>query len=288
MPNQNSQPTYKRQRFLLSLVKQLQDDAYPTDIQKLVFLYEQENKINHYEFVPYKFGPYSFQLAEDIDSLCKDGYLIKHHTGIKAAGDYQYDLFSSLPTERGDALKRRAYRKYPYYAINSDIIDRLFRGEEAEFFHNYRNQYRQEEQVLFTIGYEGISVEEFFNTLIQNDIRLLIDVRRNPLSRKFGFSKERLELISKSVKIRYTHIPALGIESEKRAALNCVDDYKNLFQGYEETLDQRIGPLNEVYSLLCANTRIALMCFEKNAEMCHRHVIRDYLLRTYQVRSIDL
>lgn len=288
MANQNSQPTFKRQRFLLSLVKQLQDDAYPTDIQKLVFLYEQENKINYYEFVPYKFGPYSFQLAEDIDSLCKAGYLIKRHAGIKATGDYQFDLFSSLPPERGDALKRRAYREYPYYAINSDIIDRLFCGDEAKFFRNYRNQYRQEEQVLFTIGYEGISVEEFFNALIQNDVRLLIDVRRNPLSRKFGFSKERLELISKGVKIGYTHIPALGIESEKRATLNCVDDYKNLFQDYEETLNQRIGSLNEVYSLLCANVRVALMCFEKDVEMCHRHVIRNYLLRTYQVRSIDL
>lgn len=288
MANQSSQPKYKRQRFLLSLVRQLQNDAHPTDIQKLVFLYEKEHCISHYEFVPYRFGPYSFQLAEDINTLYRDGYLIKSQTGIKATGDYQYELFSPLPHERGDALKRKAYRKYPYYAINSVIIDRLFFGDEAKRFHNGRNKYRQNEQILFTVGYEGKSVEQFFNILIQNDVRLLIDVRKNPLSRKFGFSKEKLERIAEAVKIKYTHIPALGIESEKRSALNSLDDYKNLFSDYEETLDQRIGQLNAVYSLLCANTRVALMCFEKDAEMCHRHVIRDYLSSVYKTRSIDL
>ena len=124
--------------------------------------------------------------------------------------------------------------------------------------------------------------------LIQNDVRLLIDVRKNPLSRKFGFSKEKLELISEAVKVKYAHIPDLGIESKKRASLNTPDDYKNLFKGYEETLDQHIEQLNTVYSLLHMNIRVALMCFEKDAEMCHRHVIRDYLLKTYEIRSVDL
>lgn len=288
MAGQDSQPTYKRQRFLLSLVKQLPDTAHPTDIQKLVFLYEKEQCIDHYEFVPYRYGPYSFQLAEDIKTLCKDGYLIRTQAGIKADCDYQYELFPALPHERGDELKRKAYRQYPYYAINSEIIDRLFPGDEAASFRNSRNRYRKNEQILFTVGYEGRSVEEFFNILIQNDVRLLIDVRKNPLSRKFGFSKEKMGHISEAVKIKYTHIPALGIESEKRAVLNTPDDYKNLFKDYEETLDQRLEPLNTVYSLLCANKRIALMCFEKDVELCHRHVIRDYLSRIHKIRSIDL
>ena len=47
-------------------------------------------------------------------------------------------------------------------------------------------------------------------------IGLLCDVRKNPLSRKFGFSKKKLKHITETVGIKYVHIPELGIESDKR------------------------------------------------------------------------
>jgi hypothetical protein len=40
--------------------------------------------------------------------------------------------------------------------------------------------------VIYTLGYEGISLEAYINKLIKNDVKLLCDVRKNPLSRKFG------------------------------------------------------------------------------------------------------
>jgi hypothetical protein len=45
---------------------------------------------------------------------------------------------------------------------------------------------------IVTIGYEGRSLEAFLNLLLQNSVTLLCDVRRNPLSRKYGFSKSTL------------------------------------------------------------------------------------------------
>ncbi|MGY9014452.1 MAG: DUF488 family protein [Rhodospirillales bacterium] len=45
---------------------------------------------------------------------------------------------------------------------------------------------------LFTIGYEGKTLERFLNQLVQHRIRVLCDVHRNPVSMKFGFSKNRL------------------------------------------------------------------------------------------------
>ena len=64
-----SQPTYKRQRFLLDFVKQLSTDATTTDLQKLIFLHTTSGYSSYYDFIPYKYGPYSFQLAEDITIL---------------------------------------------------------------------------------------------------------------------------------------------------------------------------------------------------------------------------
>jgi uncharacterized protein (DUF488 family) len=241
-----------------------------------------------YEFLPYKFGSYSFQLAEDVDILSKRGYLVVEDTHIKTASEYAHENLFSIDVERGTNLIRKAYREYPYYSINSEMIDRLFGKKEAVRFHSERLKYKCHEQTLFTIGYEGRSIEGFINELIQNGVKLLCDVRRNPLSRKFGFSKSKLEHIAEIAGIKYHHIPDLGIESDKRNSLETAKDYELLFSDYSKRLPQLKSNLEWVYSLLYSNTCIALMCYERDASMCHRHVIRDYLTDTYKVRSEDL
>lgn len=283
-------PTYKRQRFLLSFISQLPDEIALTNLQKLVFLYSMREKSEFYEFVPYKFGPYSFQLREDIDILRKNGFLSREAFGIVASKEYQGETAFSIATERGDELIRRTYREYPYYAINSEIISRLFPDDTLmrEKIKREKEQYAQTEQVLFTIGYEGRSLESFMNVLVQNDVHLLCDVRKNPLSRKFGFTKDRLEQTTKVMGIKYLHIPSLGIESAKRKSLDTQADYLTLFDEYKKALPYHKSQLESLYKQLCSHVRIALMCFEKEPEMCHRHVIRDYLCSEYPIRSIDL
>ena len=195
-----------------------------------------------------------------------------------------------IAAERGDELIRRTYREYPYYAINSEIISRLFHDDAVmwEKIKCVKEQYKQAEQVLFTIGYEGRSLESFMNVLVQNDVHLLCDVRKNLLSRKFGFTKDRLEQTTKVMGIKYLHIPSLGIESAKRKSLDTQADYLTLFDEYKKTLPYHKSQLESLYKQLCSHVRIALMCFEKEPEMCHRHVIRDYLCHEYPIRSIDL
>lgn len=288
MSKDTLQPTYKRQRFLLSFIRQLKNGATMTDTQKLVFLCVMENNYDFYEFIPYKYGPYSFQLAEDVDILRRDGFLISSTSRIQAVGDYQCEMPFPIASERGDNLIRKAYREYSYYAINSEILERLFERREVLHFHQIKTEYVQGETELFTIGYEGKSLEAFTNTLIQNNIRLLCDVRRNPLSRKFGFSKTKLEHVIKNVGIQYVHVPELGIESEKRSSLDTAEDYEMLFADYAKTLPTLTTYLEYVHSLLLSYNRIALMCYEKEPQMCHRHVIRDNLVQMYGMRSKDL
>ena len=290
MAGKNVLPTYKRQRFLLSFISQLQDEVAPTNLQKNIFIYNMSEKSDFYEFVPYKFGPYSFQLREDVDILRKNGFLIRENFGIAASKEYQGAITFPIATERGDELIRRTYREYPYYAINSEIIPRLFHNDPLtpERIRHEKQQYVQTEQMLFTIGYEGRSLEAFMNTLVKNDVHLLCDVRKNPFSRKFGFTKDRLEQTTKVMGIKYLHFPALGIESAKRKFLDTEADYISLFDDYKETLPYHKKQLDSLYEQLCSHVRIALMCFEKEPEMCHRHVIRDYLCDRYPIRSMDL
>ena len=48
------------------------------------------------------------------------------------------------------------------------------------------------EELIFTIGYEKSTIDEFVDRLADAEIEVLVDVRELPLSRKKGFSKNGL------------------------------------------------------------------------------------------------
>ncbi len=165
-----------------------------------------------------------------------------------------------------DNLIKYVYVNYPYYTIKSTIKDRILSPEEIKNINNKVSanfDINNQEKTLFTIGYEGISVEKYLNKLIQNNIKILIDVRRNPLSRKYGFSKQQLKFMVERLGIEYLHIPELGIETDKRQHLETLDDYNKLFEDYEKTLATKQKELLKIKNLINSKKRVALTCFEK-------------------------
>lgn len=283
-------PVYKRQRFLLTFIQQLRDSVSATDLQKLVFLYSMHEKPVHYSFVPYKFGAFSFQLAQDIQVLENYGFLSTADKKINLMGYLRTSPIEIAGVEklRGTPLIKKAYSEYPYYAINSEIAENLLSRYEMKKIYDVRGELTQAEQVLFTIGYEGETVESFVNTLIKNNVSVLCDIRKNPISRKFGFSQSKLKHIVETTGIQYIHIPELGIESEKRKSLETTSDYDDLFADYRKTLPERKSALQAVYNILVSNNRIALMCYEKDPMFCHRKQVENYLVDQYGVKSEDL
>ena len=78
--------------------------------------------------------------------------------------------------------------------------------------------------------------------------------------------------------IKYIHLPELGIDSEKRRDLQGVADYNRLFKEYETSiLLPAEKSSNEILEKLRIYKRVALMCFEKEAVMCHRGRIVNHL-----------
>ena len=133
-----------------------------------------------------------------------------------------------------------------------------------------------EDVVLFTIGYEGRSLAGYLDTLATQDIRLLCDVRKNPISRKPGFSKSALLRGAESQGITYRHFPGLGIPSAKRRNLKTSDCYHRLFDDYESTtLREGEADLTDLANLLERYKKIALTCFEADADRCHRRRVAE-------------
>jgi uncharacterized protein (DUF488 family) len=100
------------------------------------------------------------------------------------------------------------------------------------------------------------------------------------LSRKYGFSKGTLSKVCEGVGIRYEHLPELGIASEQRQALHTQADYDALFAEYErESLPRQRAALDKIRGWVAAGERVALTCFERLLQECHRHYVAEALER---------
>lgn len=186
-------------------------------------------------------------------------------------------------------LIRYTYVKYPFYAIKSAIASQILTDEELA---KVAAQVRTfTEPTLFTIGYEGLSLEAYITKLILNDVRVLCDVRKNAYSQKYGFSKSQLEQACTGVGIEYIHIPQLGIESEERKDLLSQRDYDILFAKYEKTtLKMNESYLNIILDKIKEKGRVALTCFEKEPIQCHRGRVAKKLIslpnRKYDLKNL--
>lgn len=278
---------YKRQQFLVSLIKHLGKEATATDLQKIVFSYCKNKNVNYYDFVPYKFGAYSFQLTKDYDYLTQNGYV----DGSLALKEINTDISidtSAIEELRGKSLVRKTYKNFPYFAINSEIAEEILNADELNNVKLAKEQLVKTEQKLFSIGYEGKSVEEFINILLQNDIQVLCDVRFNPKSMKYGFSSSFFKNNLEKVGIQYVHIQRLGIESNKRQNLGTEESYSVLFLDYEKTISAREKSLKELLDLINSKKRVAIMCFEHDKNFCHRNIIKNWIANNHGVKCEDL
>lgn len=168
-----------------------------------------------------------------------------------------------------NALMKHTYVNYPFYAIRSEVAADILDKTELEKVKAVKPNGTR--TILFTIGYEGISLEEYLVRLLKNDVKVLVDVRNNPLSMKYGFSKTLLKRYCESLGIKYVHIPEVGIQSEQRQELNTQADYDKLFTVYrKQNLTKTTKAQTDILNLLKANKRIALTCFEANICQCHR------------------
>lgn len=267
---------------MLGLIQKFGGSVSSTDLQRYLFLLNRDMEIPEYEFIPTKSGCFSFQANQDLSTLTKYK-IVKESEGFwKRTDKTSYlnqikaedkDLIEKFYTHfnelDGDALLKYIFENYPYYGIYSKDAEKILSSKKYKSVAD--NKPKNTTQTLYTIGYEGKSVEFYTNQLIKADVKVLCDVRRNPLSMKYGFSKSQLKTVVESAGIIYIHLPGLGIASEKRQELKIKKDYDKLFSEYEKNILKNEEPeLEKVYQLLISYKRIALTCFEADPDKCHR------------------
>ena len=273
---------FYRRKVVLAIVQSFGGQLEKIKLQKLLFLFANKQDIPVYSFIPYRFGCYSLSAQADIKTMLAKSLLEETESSylMKDAIDYRSQLkeadkqlLRTICNLYGDmdstALMRYTYVHYPYYAIYSELATELLTEEQLQRVSDAKP--KLEETILYTIGYEGIALEDYLNRLIKNSVQVLVDVRRNPLSMKFGFSKSLLLKYCNLLGIAYVHIPEVGIASDLRQDLKSQADYDQLFERYRrEVLTSTSESQQKIVSLLIENKRIALTCFEKDICQCHR------------------
>ncbi len=267
-----------RQKAVLEFLKTADRPVLRTELTKWSFLLRHEYDSNggsaFYDFVPYKLGPFSFSLYQEVGKLEDQSYVV-------CDGDTSWTVGRSIPFKSPDSSVQRdisrivkrfgdwnteklldyVYDAYPGYTVNSNR-KKLAKRATAE-------------PTVFTAGYEGLSVDAFLNRLVENGVRQLIDVRHNPIARRYGFHRSTLQRLTGNLDIDYVHIPELGIQSALRQNLNTMDDRTELFDQYEKTtLATNEEALDRVAKLMMEKPSV-LVCMEAEAVCCHRSRVAE-------------
>lgn len=272
-----------RQKCILYMVEWARRPVSRLALTKWAFLLAREmpsgGGSSFYDFLPYQYGPFSFTLFREADKLVRDGYLREAKIGQRDAWETVPDVAAdtgSLPRPvRSDAervverfadtadsdLIDHVYEHFPWYTANSQIRRLAQRGVAAV--------------AVYTVGYEGCSIDRLLDVLMRTGIHRIIDVRRNAVSRRYGFHGSSLARICGKVDIDYAHVPEVGIPTALRRDLRGPADYAKLIEEYARgLLPEKTGAVAEVCRLLSERPS-ALMCMEADPALCHRSRLAD-------------
>ncbi|MCX7791325.1 MAG: DUF488 domain-containing protein [Chloroflexaceae bacterium] len=274
-----------RQKAVLLLLRQAGRAVSPVQLMKWAFLLAHETPshggAHFYAFVPYKHGPYSFTLDQEKNALVRDGLLevtgrdqlcltpAGRQAELKLAGNVPRDIRYITDTygyQSSQALIDLVYKKYPWYSINSQFPERRCMARPVA------------PCAIYTLGYEGLTADAFLNRVLEAGIQRIIDVRHNPISRRYGFHKSTLVRLATLLGLEYVHVPELGIPGAERGHLESFAQYQKLFQSYEAELSRVLEQQRMVAKLLQEKPSV-LVCLEADPRFCHRSVLAQALTR---------
>lgn len=133
---------------------------------------------------------------------------------------------------------------------------------------------------IWTIGHSTRTIDKFISLLQDHGIKLLVDVRSLPGSKRYPqFNKEALADSLGKFAIRYEHFPELGGRRKPRPdSLNTA--WRNAsFRGYADYMETEEfrKAIERLLDLANEAGPAAIMCAEAVWWRCHRSLISDYL-----------
>jgi uncharacterized protein (DUF488 family) len=141
--------------------------------------------------------------------------------------------------------------------------------------------------IVFTIGYTKRSARNFFSSIKNANIKLLIDIRLNNTSQLAGYTKkdDLAFFLEEICGCDYKHIPEFAPSKE------ILDSYHSKvidWQTYESKFGKLIEIRNPISQIKNVNIDHAcLLCAEPKPDKCHRRLVAEYIKRSYPEIAIQ-
>ena len=132
---------------------------------------------------------------------------------------------------------------------------------------------------VWTVGHSTRTAEKFGEILLAHEIKVLVDVRSFPGSRRYPqFNKPELAESLARLQIEYKHEPRLGGRRTPRADSHNTAWQNPSFRAYADHMESEVfrGGVEELLEV-AAHERTVVMCAEAVWWRCHRALISDYL-----------
>lgn len=266
-----------RQKAILAMLHRAGRPVGRLELMKWAFLLRHEmpssGGSSFYGFVPYHYGPFSFTLQREMAKLVESGLVREvdeHHWEFAESG--ASDKRHAPPTAVATDIDRLLAR-FAAYTEPNVVMDHVYREFPRYTVRSKRKRLAElptAPPAVYTAGYEGLSVDEFLDLLVQSGIRRLIDVRSNPIARRYGYHKSTLARLCGALEIEYVHVRELGIASDQRQNLHTQSDRDRLFDRYEATtLRTETEAIKQVAALMKERPSV-LVCMESLPHECHR------------------
>jgi len=273
-----------RQRAILFVLAESGGSLSRQHLTRLLYLVRHRTTAHggssFYDFLEHEAQPRSFVLEFEIDKMIRTGLLVESKRGRLSLTNPDSSNHPATPTwmkaDIHELLRRPGARSQRALAHHVATVQRDVESGRAR---PSTTSHHPNTKSLYTAGYESLSIDAFLAGLCKAGIQHLVDVRRNPISRRFRFHGRTLARLSGELSIGYSHFPRLGIASNERRHLETRTDYDRLFKNYRRTTLRResidIGHVTD----LAKERTSALLCAERNPAECHRshlaHRIRE-------------
>lgn len=274
---------YWRQKVVIELLGRTPNkSASKLQLVKWLFLLQKEEQFylngSFYDFFPHKFGPFSFLLYKDLSDMEKAGEIKLIMKNIQYKNSQKKIITDRLPKNEVQSitnilekygslpenkLLNYVYSTYPWYASRSLLLKTPLKISSDQL-----------PPAIYSLGYEGLSIDTFLNIVLWKGLKRVIDVRNNPFSRKYGFSSNQLKQKCQEIDIKYYHFPELGIPSSIR---NENKNIKELWETYEDVILPNASRSIDIVKKLCTEKASVLLCFEQDPATCHRSILARYI-----------
>lgn len=287
---------HPRKRLLLRLAHLEGGEIDRMRLVKLAFLVAQNPDTParlRYDFVPYRQGPFSFALYRDWSTLAAAGLTLDDGEGGKSfritktgqslanmmrgefvgLADSVHKEWSGKPIE---ALIDDVYRRYPWYAHKSDRDDGI-----------HKRDVPSAKLAVYTVGYQGLSIDAFLNLLISRGITRLVDTRFTPASRVYGYHATTLQRICGYVGIHFQPEPSLGVPKPVRDRFIETRNHRRFARQYSDIVRVNWDRVLATSELMAAEPT-AVMCYERNVHDCHRNLLAEELSSVSGLDTVEL